>query len=106
MKDFYDGKRWQMLRQSILRRDGYMCQECKRYGKHIEGQHVHHILPREDFPQYQYSTWNLTTLCTNCHNKMHNRTDKTLTNKGKELVRRVCRAQNIDVETLMRCGGE
>ena len=73
-----------------------MCAECRRYGKHTQGNHVHHILPREQFPQYQYDPRNLITLCDACHDRMHYRSDRTLTDKGKELARRIIRKYNIN----------
>lgn len=86
--EFYKSKRWELLRAAILRRDGYMCQDRKRYGKRVQADHVHHILPRELFPQYQWETWNLISLSTEAHNEMHYRSDRKLTDKGKELARR------------------
>ena len=93
-KDFYKSRRWELLRAAILRRDGYMCQDRKRYGKRVQADHVHHALPREQFPQYQWEPWNLVSLCTEAHNEMHYRTDRTLTEKGKELARRVINKYN------------
>lgn len=97
-KAFYDGKRWERLRETILRRDGYMCQDARRYGKHVKAEHVHHILPREQFPQYQYEPWNLISLSKKAHDEMHSRGNRQLTAKGLELARRTIQKYNIDVE--------
>lgn len=51
---FYKEKRWVMKRCKILKRDKYLCQESKRYGKRIDADTVHHIYPREDYPEYEY----------------------------------------------------
>ncbi|MTI11565.1 HNH endonuclease [Sansalvadorimonas verongulae] len=60
------GYKWQKLRAQILKRDSYLCQECKRKGVIREGRHVDHITPKAaggtDEPG------NLQTLCTTCHN--------------------------------------
>lgn len=99
---FYDNPKWIRLRQSILIRDKYMCQYCKRYGKTIQADHVHHVLPREFYPDYTYCPWNLISLCKECHNVMHYRTDRSLTDKGKELVRIVARKNNIDLDKILK----
>ena len=39
---FYKSKKWKTKRQSILRRDEYLCRECKRYGKTTPATTVHH----------------------------------------------------------------
>ena len=90
----YDDKRWQNKRKSILRRDKYMCQECKRYGKQREGSHVHHIYPYENYPEFAYDDWNLITLCQSHHNEMHDRESHKLTNKGITLAERTRRKVN------------
>ena len=65
-------KRWKRFAERIKRRDGYECQECKRYGKH-NGKRltVHHIKPRETHPELTYDASNCITLCIGCHNKSH-----------------------------------
>lgn len=90
----YENKRWDNLRKTILRRDEYMCQECKRYGRLREGSHVHHIFPAETYEEYRYKTWNLITLCQACHNKMHDRDTHQLSKAGEELLERTRRLQN------------
>ena len=89
-----------MLRETVLRRDGYMCQVSKRYGKRVPATYVHHIFPRELFPQYQWQAWNLISLCASEHDKMHQRSGRKLTDKGKELARRTALKQGLDFEEL------
>lgn len=101
---FYKNKKWISLRESILQRDGYMCQYCKRFGKHIQADHVHHILPREFYPEYTYTPWNLISLCRPCHDAMHYRTDRTLTDKGKELVKITARKYFLDLNKIIGGG--
>ena len=68
---FYESPRWKHKRQQILKRDGYMCQICKRYGRIREAQEVHHIKHLEDFPELAYQDSNLVSLCKSCHNAKH-----------------------------------
>lgn len=84
----YNSPRWKRKRARILKRDGYMCQESKRYGKRIDADTVHHIWPAEDYPEYQWCDWNLISLAGVVHNKMHDRTTNKLTVLGEELRRR------------------
>ena len=87
----YKSHRWETLRKSILRRDSYMCQECKRFGKMKEGSHVHHIFPAEDYEELRFVPGNLITLCQACHNKMHDRDTHKLSKAGEELLERTRR---------------
>lgn len=75
-------RRWQRLRQQALRRDGYKCQESKRYGKVVQADTVHHIWPAEDYPEFAYCLWNLISLSAASHDAMHDRKTKKLTAAG------------------------
>lgn len=68
---FYNGKRWKKVREIVLRRDGYLCQECLRYGKRVGARDVHHIKHLEDFPELAYERTNLISLCSKCHRERH-----------------------------------
>ncbi len=81
----YNTTKWERKRIHILKRDGYTCQECKRYGKRVDADTAHHIYPVEHYPEYQWCNWNLISLCNKCHNSMHNRSDRSLTDKGLNL---------------------
>ena len=71
---FYKGKYWRTRREYILRRDNYLCQECKRNNKLTEGNVVDHIKPRHSFSNREKvdglpeNEDNLETLCRSCHN--------------------------------------
>lgn len=95
--DIYHTKRWIKKRESILRRDGYRCQESKRYGKNIQATTVHHIFPYEYFPEYAWCDWNLISLSDKMHNAMHDRDTHRLSDKGKELLIRTARKHGIDI---------
>lgn len=99
---FYKLPRWLRLRESILRRDGYMCQESKRYGKRAEATTVHHIFPRDEYPEYQWEPWNLTSLSGAMHDTMHDRNTNALTEKGIELLRRTARKNGMEVPMRYR----
>lgn len=78
MRDkFYDSAAWKKKRTRILRRDGYLCVECKRYhrtdksGNPVRATVVHHIVHRDEDPSLSLVDSNLESLCEACHNKRH-----------------------------------
>ena len=94
---FYKSRRWIVLRNAVLRRDGYLCRESYRYGKRAEACAVHHIFPRDEFPEYQWEPWNLISLSAEVHDQMHDRATGALTAKGAELLRRTARKMGVEV---------
>lgn len=78
-----DNRRWRLLRERVLRRDHYRCQEAARYGRLEEAVVVHHIWPVEDYPEYAYCEWNLISLSPDAHNAMHNKVTHELTPLGE-----------------------
>ena len=88
-KDGLVGKKWERLREFVLARDQDLDQEAKRYGKRMEAQVVHHIFPREYFPQYAFDEWNLISLSQQKHEAMHDRLTGKLTPLGESWRRRV-----------------
>ena len=85
----YKSKRWKTLRARILRRDGYQCRECRRYGKAVQADTVHHVYPAALYPGLSWEPWNLVSLCSTCHNAMHDRSGEQLTAAGLAWCRRV-----------------
>lgn len=89
MKNFcYTGARWKALAAKAMRRDGYMCQLSKRYGKQVQAEVVHHIYPVDEYPEYAYCLWNLISLSRAAHNRLHDRNTDKLTAEGVTLMRR------------------
>lgn len=80
---FYKSTRWIKKREKILRRDEYLCQECKRYGKSTAATTVHHINPLEQHPLLALVNTNLVSMCSSCHDKMHDRVTDELTEAGE-----------------------
>ena len=95
-KAFYKSKAWKTKREAILRRDKYQCQYMKRYGKAMEAQHVHHIFPLEYYPEFRLCSWNLISLSTDAHNRMHDRETHELTAEGQRLLEKTARVQGLD----------
>jgi len=93
---FYKSRRWQTLRRMVLKRDGYECQLAKQRGKHVPAEVVHHIFPREDFPEYQWKTWNLISLSAAGHNIMHEREGHRLSEVGEQLRKETAIRQGIE----------
>ena len=96
--NFYETRRWKKLRQAVLRRDGYLCRISSRYGKRIEATTVHHIFPRDEYPELQWEPWNLISVSTAAHNAMHDRNTGELTNEGRILQERTARRRGMTYE--------
>lgn len=80
--------RWKRLRNFVMARDGYRCQESLRFGKSVPAEMVHHIYPVREYPELEFVAWNLVALSNIQHNKMHNRNTDEITKKGKEWQKR------------------
>lgn len=93
----YRNQKWRHLRELILRRDGYKCQLSKRYGKTVQAEVVHHIFPKNEFPEYKWEAWNLISLSAEMHNKLHDRSNDELTEEGVRLLQRTARRAGIAV---------
>ncbi|CAI3193145.1 HNH endonuclease [Clostridium neonatale] len=88
-KEFYKSTKWKTKRERILKRDDYMCKECKRYGKTTGATTVHHVYPLEERPELKINNNNLISLCSKCHDKMHDRINNELTATGKQWCERL-----------------
>ncbi len=87
--NYLKDKRYKQVRAKALRRDKYLCQRCKRYGKKVSADTTHHVYPVEFYPEYRFSLWNLISLCSKCHDRMHVRKTHELTAEGLALQKRI-----------------
>ncbi|WP_277255849.1 HNH endonuclease signature motif containing protein [Negativibacillus massiliensis] len=71
MKFDYKSKKWKKKRKKILKRDGYKCQICKRFGRQRQATIVHHIEHADQCPELAFTDSNLISVCANCHNTLH-----------------------------------
>ena len=75
---FYNSADWKTLSAKRLQDDGYRCQWCKKIATEVD-----HIVPIQTPEGWErrldYS--NTRSLCTECHNKRHNRFQKKQNNK-------------------------
>ena len=68
--------RWQKLRRAKLAADP-LCEECKKKGRAVRAEQVHHIVPVESVRTFEamkalaYDPMNLQALCKSCHQKIH-----------------------------------
>jgi len=82
---FYKSKAWRDTREYILKRDKYLCQDCRE-----PAEEVHHIvkLTPENINDMTIALGenNLVSLCRNCHKKKHvkDRGEKTDAGDGYE----------------------
>lgn len=95
-EDFYHSKRWKSIRAIVMKRDGYQCQLAKRQGKAVDADLVHHIFPREEYPEYQFETWNLIALSKAAHNMVHERETHKLSEIGEELRKETAKRMGIE----------
>lgn len=84
-KEYLFDSRYKRVRIVALKRDKYLCQNCKRYGRKVTATVTHHIWQAEYYPEYKYKVWNLISLCPACHNRMHIRDMHELTAEGERL---------------------
>ena len=74
---FYHKKRHKQWRKAVLMRAGYLCEECRRYGRRLpNGEPVpatvaHHKLHADEHPEMRYVITNGQALCERCHNQKH-----------------------------------
>lgn len=96
----YKSKRWQNKRKHILHRDGHLDQVLLRQGIRREAKVVHHILPAQEYPEYQFTDWNLISISESTHNHLHEQYTGRLSPDGWELARSVAEQHGIKLTTL------
>lgn len=102
---FYRSRAWKTKREAILRRDGYLCKLSRRYGKTCQADTVHHIYPLELYPEYALCSWNLLSVSSEMHNRLHNREDGSLSAEGEALMRATIPPSWIEKNRLTGTGG-
>ena len=101
MTDFYKSERWIRKREHVLRRDGYLdLVRLRATGERIEADVVHHILPRERWPEYEFEDWNLISVNHETHKRyLHERYTGKLTKLGMRLARETAAMHGIKMKT-------
>lgn len=87
-RKFYKTKSWLRKREVILKRDNYECRECRRYGRKTTADTVHHVTPLNVDDSLRLTSGNLLSLCSKCHNQMHDRYTDELTPIGEQWLHR------------------
>ncbi len=82
-ESFYKSKTWQACRETAIRRDRYLCQDCMKKGFQTPAEEVHHIKPitpeNIDNPEITLNLDNLVSLCKECHKARHTGREKRYT---------------------------
>ena len=101
---FYLSGRWRALRKLVIQRAKYTDQLRLREGVHIEADTVHHIFPREAYPEYEWCRWNLIAINHATHKILHTPTG-TLSKAGQALQEETAAEQGIKInKTILICG--
>lgn len=73
--EFYNSTAWRNIRETVLRRDRYLCVECLKRGIYSPAWTVHHIehLTADNVsnPNVTLNPKNLESVCLNCHATIH-----------------------------------
>ena len=69
--NYYSSHKHRQWRERVLKRAGYLCEECLRYGKQVPATVAHHIKHADEHPELRYVLSNGKALCSACHNKEH-----------------------------------
>lgn len=64
---FYWTQKWKKLREYVLARDNYLCQDCLNNKVIIEATEVHHIEKIRKAWDKRYDADNCISLCGECH---------------------------------------
>lgn len=69
-RDFYHSPEWEAVRQAVLVRDHYLCQEClRKHNKLTPTSTVHHIKELRKAWHLRLVMSNLEAICEPCHNQ-------------------------------------
>lgn len=74
--------RWKKLRLKVIKRDRYRCRKCGKLGL----LNVHHLRYTRGQMPWEAQTYDLISLCEDCHYKAHeNRTIKSFFKSGNPI---------------------
>jgi len=76
----YNSPAYRAFRASVLKRDNWKCQDCKKRGGRLQ---VHHLKAWGPHPQLRYSIENAVTLCRPCHLGRHRGVPRPVTVDGR-----------------------
>lgn len=71
--EFYQSKRWKLLRAERFCFDEGLCVYCKQKGIIRKADEVHHVKDIEHNWSLRYDFNNLVSLCHYCHDEQHSR---------------------------------
>lgn len=97
---FYGTLAWKKKREHILKRDGYKDQLELRAGRTVPAETVHHILPKDRYPQYALCDWNLISVSRETHEKGLHTIYGNLTEAGERLARETAINNGIKLWTI------
>lgn len=101
---FYLSPRWQRLRKMVIVAAKYTDQIRIRQGVMKEANTVHHIFPREQYPEYQWTRWNLIAVSDETHKHLH-KPDGTLSEAGRKLQEETAESYGIPIsKTILIIG--
>ena len=72
-QQFYNSREWRDLRNYKFAMADGLCELCRKNGKVKAAREIHHIVPIEIDYSKRLDYDNLIALCSDCHNKIHNR---------------------------------
>lgn len=98
---FYDSSAWKRMRSSVLLAAEYKDQLELRAGRNINADTVHHIFPRDKYPQYELCRWNLIAISNETHEALHNRITGGLSPLGFELLLETAEKNNIPLSKVI-----
>ena len=70
-KKFYNSKEWQGIRDSILKRDKYICQWCGSPAQEVH--HIERVSVENVDKASTHMASNLVSLCRDCHCREHDK---------------------------------
>lgn len=97
---FYNTSAWKHLRALVLREAEYKDQLELRTGRNVPADMVHHIFPRDKYPEYELERWNCIAVSNETHELLHIRSSNNLSPLGWELLFETAEKQNIPLSRL------